>query len=421
MQIYPKLDNIESPLLLRFQRILFWGFLYTVLAGVIRKWIFPFGIASNIFLFGQLVLPLVLAWQYSKTKKKIESPYQSVLVIYFLILVMMALNSLNHTVFHGILGIIIHFGFWYLLLAYLKVANQVSIDKLDTLLFIILIGETILATIQYGLPPDHILNRYAVEDAQKALIGDAIRVTGTFSYLGGFGALAIFYGFFSWSLLNRNKKPILIIVSIALALYFSFLSGGRSRVIAVLVLTGLGLYENRNKILHNLQYYIGVIIIILVISIFFNPFQPYYMRAWNNFYDRTEELTESGETSARINSIYMGPFLYHGKQPVFGAGLGSTYQGANAILGTSVTKQEYGYMEGEAERIVFEGGYTLYLIRIGLFILVLSALKIKKLSKIALFILFINNLIIFQTYLCFFIAMGLMWINSKQKIENQYG
>lgn len=419
ISIYPKKEP-NNRVSIRFQRIIFWGFLYTVMAGVIRKWVFPFGIVSNILLFGQLILPLIMAWQYSKTKENIKNMYQFVLIIYFFILLLLAANPLNHTVFHGILGIVIHLGFWYIMLAYLKVANMVSIDKLDTFLFIILIGETVLATIQYSLPGDHILNRYVVENAGSIPIGDGIRVTGSFSYIGGFGALSIFFGFFSWSLLNRNKKTFLIIASIILALYLSFMSGGRSRVWTVAVLVVLALYENWEIVLKNFKHYTAVAIVILIISMFSNPFQS-FMRAWDNFNDRQQTLSERGETSGRIYRLYFSAFLYHGDQPIFGAGLGSDYQGANAVFGTSITRQKYGYLEEEPERIVFEGGYFLYLVRIGLFIFILSALKIKKLSKITLFILFVNSLIVFQTFLSFFIATGFIWINNKQKIKNNYG
>lgn len=418
MQIYPKQNSTDNLLSVRFQRILFGGFFYTVFAGIVRKWLFPFGVLSDILLFGQLILPIVLSWQYNKTKITIKNSYGSILILYFLVLLFLAVNPLNHTIFHGIIGIIIHLGFWYLLLAYLKIADFVEIRQLDNFLIALLIIETILASIQYSLPPDHIINRYSAGDSTGISIGDGIRVTGTFSYLGGFASMVIFYGFFTWSLLNRNQKPILVIVSMILCIYLALMSGGRGNFITICVLIAVGIYENIEKGNKYFRYFFRIGLVILIISVFFNPIQP-IIRTWDNFYGRTSELTERGESTGRIYKNYFSAFLYHGNQPLFGAGLGSDYQGANAIFGISDTKQQYGYTEEEGERIVFEGGYLLYLTRIALFLIVLSSMKIKRLSKVILFILFFNKLLVFNTYMTFFVAMGFIWVNQTGLVKSK--
>ncbi|GHT53490.1 hypothetical protein FACS189446_1030 [Bacteroidia bacterium] len=418
MQIYPKQNSTDSFLSIRFQQILFWGFFYTVFAGVVRKWIFPSGIVSNLLLFGQLILPLILAWQYTQTTFIIKKAYRHISVIYFIILLLLAVNPLNHTIFHGIIGIIIHFGFWYLLLAYLQVSDVVEIKQLDYYIIGLLILETVLASIQYNLPPTHILNRYSVDDSVGISIGNGIRVTGTFSYLGGFAAMTMFYGFFIWSLLNRNQKPVLLVISVILSIYMAFMSGGRGNVVTLLSLIAVGIYENIFKTTQYIKYLLGIGAAIILLSVFFNPLQP-IMRAWDNFYDRFDNLTETGESYNRIYRNYLSALLYHGSQPVFGAGLGSDYQGANAVFGASETKQQYGYMEEEGERIVFEGGYFLYFIRIGLFVIVLSAMRIKRLSKVILFLLFFHKLLVFQTYATFFIAMGFIWINQSKLLPTK--
>ncbi|MBN2603512.1 MAG: hypothetical protein JXA91_05230, partial [Candidatus Thermoplasmatota archaeon] len=100
-------------------------------------------------------------------------------------------------------------------------------------------------------------------------------------------------------------------------------------------------------------------------------------------------------------------------------GLGSTYQGANQVFGVSQTVKQYGYMEDETERIVFEGGYPLFILRIVFLIMILSAMKIPIWSKWALFFLFINAMLIFNTYMTFFVATGLIWINNSSSIDNE--
>jgi hypothetical protein len=422
MQIYPKINNTDNAFSVRFQRLLFWGFFYTIIGGVLRKWVFYGGAMSNIILFGQLLLPLILGWQYSKTNDKTKNIYQAALVIYFLILCMMAANPLNHTIFHGILGIIIYFGFFYILLSCPKVMNKVNIDNLDSFLFIILVFETVLASIQYALPGDHILNRYTKESADMAaaIVGDAVRVTGSFSYLGGFGSLVSFYSFFVWSLVNRNKKPWMILISIFLTLYCGLMIGSRGSVIWAAIVIALGFYENSKTVVKKyIAQFAGIALVIGIVSIFFNPFKS-VERAFDNWNDRTTQLAESGEQAGRINEMFFNIFQDY-EYPVFGAGLGSTYQGANTILGISDALKRHGYLEGEKERIVFEGGYFLLFVRIVLFIVILSSLRIKRVSKLLLLFILYNSSLAFNTYGAFFIAMGLIWINNKQKIEkNSY-
>ncbi|KAA6351943.1 hypothetical protein EZS27_000740 [termite gut metagenome] len=418
MQFYPKYNNCDTLEAVRFQRILFWGFFYTVFGGVIRKWIFPFGMVSNVVLLGQLLLPLLLSWQYSKTDVKIQSPYQEVLIIYILILTVMALNPLNLTIFHGIIGVVIHLGFWCLLLVYLKVAKLVDVEQLDNFLFFLLIVETVLASMQYGLPAGHILNRYAVDGKAVDTIGDANRTSGTFSYIGGFGALCGFYSFFCWYLINTNKKPVIVVVSMVLTLYCALMCGGRGPVFTALIILALAVYENQAKMSYYIKYIALIGAVVAIMLMFNNPFGG-ISRALDNWTDRTEQLAEGGEQSHRIYRMFFTPLMYHGEQPLFGAGLGSDYQGTNAMFGTSETKQQYGYTEEEAERIVFEGGYLLYFIRVGLFILVISSLKIKRLSKIALFILNVNGMIIFNIFNTFFVAMGFIWINQNKGITKE--
>jgi len=415
MQIYPKNNNIDSKLSVRFQQILFWGFTYTILSGILRKWVFFSGMLSNVLLFGQLILPLILAWQCSKIDTGNKKKYTSTIIIYCITLSLMAANPLNHTVFHGIIGFVIHAGFWCVLLVYLNIASPtINLKQLDNFLIFILILETVLASIQYNLPSDHILNRYAREMEAVAIVGENIRVTGTFSYLGGMGALAIFYSFFAWYLLNQKKIALFLTVLIMTG-YITLLTGSRTAFFSFIIITIIAIYENREVTNKLLKRIISIGVLIMILTVFYNPFES-IEKAWGNFEERTTSLNERGESSNRIYKQFMSAFLYHGDQPLFGSGLGSDYQGTNSVFGTSQTRLQYGFTEEEGERIVFEGGYTLLLIRFILFIIVLSAMPIKTISKWILFILFFPGLLVFHTYMTFFVAMGFMWINQSKLV-----
>ena len=416
-KIFPQKDNTDNLLSVRFQRILFFGFTYTIFCGIIRKWIFT-GTISNVLLFGQLLLPLILAWQFLKLGHAGSKRYTSVIVLYCLILLLMAANPLNNTIFHGIFGFVIHAGFFCLIFAYLNIANlKINLQQLDNFLILLLVLETILASIQYNLPITHVLNKYGVENFQNtAAIGENVRATGTFGYLGGLQTMVGFYSFFAWSLANRRNVRLFFIVLVVTG-YLSLLTGSRGAFFSFVILGAVTFYENNRMIRTFLKQIVGITLLTVLLFVFFNPFTQ-VAKVWNNFEQRTVSLNERGESSHRIYRQYLSAFLYHGEQPLFGAGLGSDYQGANAMFGTSITKQKYGYMEEEAERVVFEGGYTLYFIRLLLLAIALSAMRIKRLSKIILFILFMNSLI-FNTYMIFFITMGFIWVNQTKPVKQK--
>ena len=53
------------------------------------------------------------------------------------------------------------FGFWYAIFSYMKLRQDVRLEKLIGIFIIISLGQVALAFVQYGLPPDNVLNRYA--------------------------------------------------------------------------------------------------------------------------------------------------------------------------------------------------------------------------------------------------------------------
>ncbi|MGL1423646.1 hypothetical protein ACSTJ1_00460, partial [Vibrio parahaemolyticus] len=76
-----------------------------------------------------------------------------------------------------------------------------------------------------------------------------------------------------------------------------------------------------------------------------------------------------------------------GNYPIFGVGLGSTYQGAIKLFGTSPFIIEYGFYESEVIRIVLEGGFILLFTRIFVIIYVIRQLLIPVTGKIVITII----------------------------------
>ena len=121
----------------------------------------------------------------------------------------------------------------------------------------------------------------------------------------------------------------------------------------------------------------------------------------------------------RIENQFFGAFQYHGNHPLFGIGLGSSYQGATGIFGTSNLITTYGYLEDEAERIVVEGGFLLYFFRLFVFIAFLRILGIPFWTKFLIFALFSGAMLTFNIYLGIFFALGLIWVDRAYQLEKK--
>lgn len=385
--------------------------LFIVFNGAMRKWGVDSTIVGNLFFGIQIFLALFLLFEQRHYAAHFK--YTAVFYSYIWFLLFLSVHPLNLTFGHGFLGFLLYTFVWFILYAYLKVRNRLTVEKLDIIIIAILSIELILSYLQYYSPADHILNIYASgEDANVATIGTAVRTTGTFSYIGGLQGLVVFWGFFSWYALLRYKNIWLVIFIITGGAVCSLFTGSRSAVFQYLLLLFAGMISSGFLS----KYFFKMIIVVAVIGLIYLIYPNFLVfdvinDSSENFEERYDSGVESGEMNRRIESQYLGAFYYHGDHPIFGVGLGSTYQGAVALLGKSEYIAEYGYFEDEGERVVIEGGYVLYFFRLIIFIIFLSVLYMPTWSKVLIFILFSNAVLTFNIYLAFFFAFGLIWVD----------
>jgi hypothetical protein len=334
-----------------------------------------------------------------------------------------ALNPLNLTILHGLLGLMLHLGFWWLIAYYYENRQFIDIRPLIKWMVLFCTIEIVLGFIQYQLPPDHILNKYAAidqlgQDQAIATVGNSVRITGTFSYISGYSSFLIFANFFLWTLirLNYNKKVVAFLFSGILLV--NLMTGSRGAVLLAILIYSLIIFsefnrETRTGFLRSLFF--PIIGLALLLSIngtygFVNKIEKAYL----NFDERRTTNAQSGEQNQRISSDFNELFFdYRGKYPLFGVGLGATYQGATTLFGTSDYVKEYGYYEGELPRIVLEAGFIILLFRILLFLWLFSWLELNKLSKFVCFISFAYGIgIVFNIYNAIFLALGLIFLDN---------
>lgn len=397
----------------RNRNLLLFYFLYTTFHGALRKWVFAgVGGVNDILFAFQLIMPFIVV-TFMKREKSLFS-YQP-LVLFALLLIMQALNPMNATIFHGIFGFILHFGFWLIMITYLNERDAFPIKSLMTVFLVVCIAETLLTFVQFSLPSSHFINRYESSDDVTGFDDEGgVRVIGTFSYIAGYGSLLFFTGLFLWALMTEAKKPIPIILAlVGLSIVSGFMNGSRSIMLPLVLCIAFG-FINYGTFATKIKV-IGVIATFAVLIIMGNVGKQMAVveRAYNGFAFRVTSGQKSGEASSRTTGTFVEAFDFSGKYPLFGIGLGATYQGATNKWGRSPELVEYGYTEEEPERVVVEGGYLLLFTRMGLFIFLATQLRIPWIfSAPILFYIFFFTLFIFNAYQTAYVFFGLALLDK---------
>ncbi len=403
----------------RFEIIIGLIFILTLVSGLLRKWVFTVGPVGNIILAFQLCIPYLLIFCGENYKKPW---FYNIILVYSILLFGMAINPLNLTYFHGGLGYILHFGFWFSLAYYFANRQQINLRPLVPLFLVCSFTEIVLGFIQYQLPQEHWLNVYANIEAVGgtiALVGESVRVTGTFAYIGGFTAFLSFLIFFIWYLYKIGYNSTILTILYAGGLVSSFMSGARTSTAVYIIVSALMLFSEFSW--DRIQTFIRNLFIPLVL--FFSillvkgniGIEDKISAAYQNFADRVDENSKSGEQKQRILWDLEDLSNFRGKYPIIGLGLGSTYQGATAVFGTSDYVKEYGYYENELTRVVVEGGFVLLFFRLILVGFFVNMLQINTVSKGVIFLLiFYFTPVVFNIYNSIFFMIGLILVDNAR-------
>lgn len=392
--------------------------LVTTLGGAVRKWFTTSGAVSNAVLLVQMLLPFLM---YALASTKAKNPFgrYAVFTLYFFYLFVQVFNPLQPTFFHGMLGFIVHGMFWMGMFFYFANRDLFTLDRFLLPIVTIVLGEVVLAFIQYGLPTNHFLNKYANEGMQSiAIVGDRVRVTGTFSYLSGYTAFLLFYPFFVWALIFKRAATWFVFTVALAGLVAAFMTGSRGGVGLYIVFIGFALFENYR--FRDIAPLLGKLIIpvMITISIFLvvrgDKIGKQVEVAYNNYSERVKGLRKAGEESRRLTWDFRYFQGNRFKYAVFGIGTGSTYQGATILFGTSSYAIEFGYVESEFIKNILEGGFLLIFLKF-----LIAAAVVQKLCfggvlfKIVLWgVIVYAAPIVFNVHNASFLMMGLIYLDS---------
>ncbi|WP_298390733.1 hypothetical protein [Hydrotalea sp.] len=205
-------------------------FFFTTLSGVLRKWVFTSPTVGNAIFGLQLLLPFVFFLVNRKAFGRLF--LNTAFPLYLLLLVAEAFNPLNRTIYHGLLGILIHSYFWLFIFLYLQNREEIAIDFWIWPVLLVCFAEIVLGMVQYQQLATSFINYYANLEAVSGNIASVgksvrVRVTDTFSYIGGYGAFLLFVPFLVGYIFKQGYSPNVVLALMGAGLVGCFMSGSR--------------------------------------------------------------------------------------------------------------------------------------------------------------------------------------------------
>lgn len=408
---------------IRFNQLLVLGILlFTLLSGSVRKW---GSTNSNINTIVTVIqIPIVYILIFIKGTPILNNKnISNIFIIYVFYLFIAAFTPLSPSIYHAVSGYIIHLSFWLGLFIYLTNKDLIKTERFFYIVLAFILLEAVLAIIQYQLPRENVINQYAMEDEFDdeaalgvAMVGDAVRVTGTFSYISGFSAFILFVQFFSFSLFYKNEiKKYIPIIGISLSLILAFLSGSRSTTLINVILT-ISFFSLQLKKYNYKHLITSVITIILGIVINLGIGDPlkvvdFISNSYNNFNDRFETNSEEGQ--GRIYTPFLTIVNNDFPNKLIGNGLGISYPAVVAAKGTSKVAETFWVQDDEIGRTILEGGYILLILKLLLITFSIKNLQMdKRFMTVVFLVIFIYMPITTNIYNIVFFLIGIIYLEQ---------
>lgn len=403
-------------------------FLVASLGGAIRKWGTSSGAVSNTILGIQMVIPFLMLYFRSAN---CYSPFAQhrILIFYFGYMVYHIIHPLQYTLWHGLFGMLVHGGFWLGLFYYFSNRHLFRPQQFMKWFLVIAILEIVLAFVQYALPPNHVLNKYASDLIEVATVGDKVRVTGTFSFLSGYTAYMMFYCLMVWTMARLRFPQWMVFTAVVFGVAATFMTGSRSLLVIFILFMGAMLfteYPARTVFSVLGRLIIPAMIFTAVVLLYKKiPLGDQISLAYGNFMGRVDANAKSGEQTNRLLTDWY--YIQNGRyqHPIAGIGLGATYQGATQLFGTSPYVWEFGYVETEFSRVLLEGGLIILFFKTALALIMAFNLSFGGAARwIVWFVVAFGQPIVYNPHNASFLLLGIILLDNvvwRQKMEKRYG
>ena len=377
-----------------------------IIEGALRKWAFPQLSELIFFLKDFVLIGAYLSYFFSSSSPKRLIPQNDTIKLLLSLFVTWALvQAFNPALGSPVIGI---FGLKnyliYVPLIWVVPALFNSEEELYKFLrtyLLILIPVGLLATAQFFSPADSPLNVYAREQTTgTATFGslNSVRVTGTFSYLTGYGIYLATCFSLLLPMLTRKQSRLwtgLAYAELALIAITALMTGSRGAVFTIgLILVGyfvLQGFSGFSSIFHSIRRFLLPALVVVILLLY------QYRSALDAFWLR---VTSNSDLAGRISRAFLQPFTFAQGQNFGGYGTGATYQ-ANEIIRNLLNLPpgepiHTGY-EAEMGRVLLELGWVGFLLWYGFRLVLLLLLwriyqKLKQpfLRRLALSIFLIQ-------------------------------
>jgi hypothetical protein len=412
----PVLLLIVSLSSLNWRRSLKTVLVLVVLEGALRKWVLPQASDLLYFLKDFILLGAYIRYYgFSRFERKfIKNNFLFSLI--FITSGWCLFQSLNPSLgspIAGIFGLKVYL--FYIPLIWMLpnlFQSEAELYEFFRSYFLLAIPVGLIGIVQFFSPADSVINFYAPGEVKNVAtfgVNTSVRITGTFSYIGSYGAyLTVCFGLLI-AMLNIKQSPLwrlATILALLLVITNSLMNGSRSVVFALILFLigylGIKVLTQASNTLRLLKQFLLPVLIIAVAGYLW--FQP----AIDSFVLRT---TKNSDVNGRIATTFQEPFWFIHYKELDGYGTGATHPATQSLRRTlnlpsgESVPQVY---EPEPGRIMLElgpvGFFFWYLLRLSLIIYIwLVFLKLKRpwLKELALAIFLIQaiqlyNLLVFN-------------------------
>lgn len=352
-----------------------WLLYWMILAGAVRKWLFP-GSADAVVLASHILLLGVYARMLTNVGKRKTYTISSAFLAYASLLILWCIVSIFNpelpSIQVGLLGFLIHC--FYIPLVF--VIPETFSSKQDMLAFLrryvyFSIPVLLLGAYQFFSPATSAINSYVGSGGDIAMVGSHVRVTGTFSYITGYTAylsvLILLIVYLLTVVRGSIKANLLIFGIMVLAVMNLFMTGSRGAVLMgalqlalyFLISSGLG-----GRIL--MRWVLRGAVIAVLFTVFFG-LTDRGATIYAAFMDR---LSRVGDVQGRVLDA-ITPFQALDQGGMAGKGIGLTYQGAQRFVDATTRADA---AEAEAPRVMLELGLFGYLLVYGLRLMIVIQL-----------------------------------------------
>ena len=422
-----------------------------VFEGAIRKWIAPgtqefiyFG--KDVFLLG-MYLGVAVRGYLSETSDIAQVP-RAVRALSWLFVAYVILDLFNPRLANYLVGI---FGArnYLFYLGLMVITPYIFASRGDFYRFLkiqILIAAAVcvLGVVQFGLPPDHAINRYANDLHNMDIAGfntgaqERARVTGTFSYITGYTSYLTIMAvlLLPFAFVSGGRERWLYSVAAVLMLGNTIMTGSRlpvalivALVPAFIQLATFGHSDAQQAATIRRRLYLRTV---LISAAAFVVIFTFFREPLAGLEKRFDQYNDEGGRMARL---YTEPLRTVQEAGLFGYGPGTTHQATPVIMRVVGTWAEMpaDMSEEDPGRVMLDLGFAgfllWYLLRAALIVWNWQLLTAEKdgffrLMLIALFLVQIACLptqtVVNHTQLTmFWFAIGAMRIPPKQPVVSR--